>query len=205
MDRLLALVAEAGETENVVIELTNASWSGSSLQLQLTVTVFDSTHETWEIRCGDVLAYVLRHESVNWLELTEDHPLLWEFKHESAAACFCRAPVNADAAVVALYEAHLNAVGSWITFGQYLNTEPGLSRLLAAGNGVLAQGPVPLLTLYKETLRPLGVEVDIRFSRPPHKWDGTRWRRLDRNNDTKALLLGTSYVIGNKWIAEQTR
>jgi hypothetical protein len=188
MDRLLALVAEAGETENVVIQLTNASWSGSSLQLHLTVTVFDATHETWEIRCGDVLAYVLRNESVNWLELTEDHPLLWEFKHESASAYFYRAPVNVDAAVGALYEAHQNAVGFWIRFGQHLNTEPGLSRLLAAGNGLLAQGPVPLLTLYKETLRPLGVEVDIRFSRSPQSWDGTRWRRLDRNNDTKALL-----------------
>jgi hypothetical protein len=204
MDRLLALVAEAGETENVVIQLTNASWSGSSLQLHLTVTVFDATQETWEIRCGDLLAYVLRNESANWLELTEDHPLLWEFKHESASAYFYRAPVNADAAVGALYEAHQIAVGPWIRFGQHLNTDPGLSRLLAAGNGLLAKGPVPLLTLYKETLRPLGVEVDIRFSRPPQRWDATHWRRLDRNTDTKALLLGTSYVIGNKWSAEQT-
>ena len=47
-------------------------------------------------------------------------------------------------------------------------------------------------------------QVDIRFSRPLQRWDGTRWRRLDRDNNTKALLLGTSYVIGNRWIAEQT-
>jgi hypothetical protein len=204
MDKLLALIAEAGETENVDIQLTNALWSGSSLQLQLTVTVFDSTQGSWEIRCGDVLAYVLRDDGANRLELTEDHPLLWEFKHENASAYFYRAPINADAAVGALYEAHQNAVGSWIRFGQHLNSPAGLSTLLAAGNGLLAQGPVPLLTLYKETLRPLGVEVDIRFSRPPQRWDGTRWRRLDRDNNTKALLLGTSYVIGNSWIAEQT-
>lgn len=204
MDKLLALIAEAGETENVVIQLTNASWSRSSLQLQLTVTVFDSAQESWEVRCGDVLAYVLRNDGVNGFELTEDHPLLWEFKHESASAYFYRAPINAGAAVGALYEAHQNAVGSWIKFGQHLNGVPELSSLLAAGNGLLAQGPVLLLSLYKETLRPLGVEVDIRFSRPPQRWDGTRWRRLDRDNNTKALLLGTSYVIGNRWIAEQT-
>ena len=204
MDKLLTLVAEAGDTENVDIQLTNASWSSSSLQLQLTVTVFDSVHESWEIRCGDVLAYVLRNDGANGLELTGDHPLLWEFKHESASAYFDRTPVNADAAVVALYEAHQNAVGSWIRFGQHLNGAPGLSSLLAARNGLLAQGPVPLLTLYKETLRPHGVEVDIRFSRPPQRWDGTRWRRLDQDKNTKALLLGTSYVIGNRWIAEQT-
>jgi hypothetical protein len=98
----LALIAEAGETETVDIQLTNAMWSGSSLQLQLTVIVFDSTEESWEIRCGDVLAYVLRNDGTNRLQLTEDHPLLWEFKHENASAYFNRAPINAEAAVGAL-------------------------------------------------------------------------------------------------------
>ena len=204
MEKLLARIAEAGDEEDVVIRFIDAKWSGTSLQLQLAVTIFDSAQEVWEVRCEDVLAHVLRNESACWLELTDDHPLLWEFKHESASAYFYRAPLNADAAVGALYEAHQNAVGSWIRFGQHLNSLPGLSRLLAAGNGLLAQGPVPLLALYKETLRPLGVEVDIRFSRPPQTWDGTHWRQLARENNTKALLLSTSYVIGNGWAAEQT-
>ena len=203
MDRLLARIAEAGDEEDVVIRFIDATWSGTSLLLQLAVTIFDSAQETWEVRCEDVLAYALRNEGAYSLELAEDHPLLWEFKHESASAYFYRAPVNAEAAVGALYEAHQNAVGSWIRFGQHLNSTPGLSKLLTAGNGLLAQGPVPLLTLYKETLRPHGVEVDIRFSRPPQIWDGTHWRQLKENN-TKALLLGTSYVIGNRWFAEQT-
>jgi hypothetical protein len=204
MDRLLARIAEAGDEEDVVIRFIDATWSGTSLLLQLAVTIFDSAQETWEVRCEDVLAYALRNEGACSLELTEDHPLLWEFKHESASAYFYRAPVNAEAAVGALYEAHQNAVGSWIRFGQHLNSPPGLSKLLTAGNGLLAQGPVPLLTLYKETLRPHGVEVDIRFLRPPQTWDGTHWRQLKRENNTKALLLGTSYVIGNGWFAEQT-
>jgi hypothetical protein len=204
MDKLLARIAEAGDEEDVVIRFIDASWSGTSLQLQLAVTIFDSAQEIWEVRCEDVLAYVLRNESACWLELTDDHPLLWEFKHESASAYFYRAPLNADAAVGALYEAHQNAVGSWIRFGQHLNSPPGLSKLLAAGNGLLAQGPMPLLILYKETLRSHGVEVDIRFSRPPQTWDGTHWWQLERENNTKAMLLGTSYVIGNTWVAEQT-
>ena len=191
MDKLLALVAEAGDEEDVFIRFTHATWSGRSLQLQRAITVFDSAQESWEVRCEDVLAYALRGESASSLALTEDHPLLWEYKHESASAYFYRAPINADAAVGALYEAHQNAVGSWIRFGQHLNSLPGLSKLLAAGNGLLAQGPVPLLTLYKETLRPHGVEVDIRFSRPPQTWDGTHWRQLERENNTKALLLDT--------------
>ncbi|MGA7629400.1 MAG: hypothetical protein WCB11_01455 [Terriglobales bacterium] len=205
MDKLLARIAEAGDEEDIVIRLTDATWSGKSLELHLAVNVPDSAQEMWEVRCEDVLAHVLRNENECWLELTEDHPLLWEFKHQSASAYFYRAPVNAGAAVGALYEAHQNFVGSWIRFGEYLNCAPGLSKLLDAGNGLLAQGPLPLLTLYKETLLPHGVEVDIRFSRPPQMWDGTRWRKLKRENNAKALLLGTSsYVIGNRWSAEQT-
>jgi hypothetical protein len=176
-------------------------WYVSSISLA--VTVLDSEQEMWEVRCEDVLAFVFSNESANWLELTEDHPVLWEFKHESASAYFYQSPANADAAVGALYEAHEIAVGPWIRFRQYLNNAPGLSKLLAAGNGLLAQGPVGLLTFYKQTLCPHGVEVDIRFVHPPQTWNGTDWQQLHWEN-TKALLLGSSYVIGNGWAAEQT-
>lgn len=204
MEKLLALIAEAGDEEDVVIRLSEAKWLGTSLQLHLAVTILDSAPETWKVRCEDVLVYTLRDESANWLELTGDHPVLWEFKQETASAYFYQAPVNADAAVGALYEAHQNAVGSWIRFGQHLNSPPGLSRLLAAGSGLLAEGPVSLLSLYKETLHRFGVTIDIRFTRSPQIWNGERWRQLAPENDMKALLLGTSYVVGSGWDAKQS-
>ena len=206
MDKLLALIAEAGDDENVVVRLIGATWSSAALRLQLAVSVLDSDSAsgTWEVSCEDVLAYVLSDEGAYSLQLTHDHPVLWEFKHESASAFFYGAPINADAAVGTLYEAHQNAVGSWIRFGKHLNTPPGLAKLLTAGNGLLAAGPLPLLNVYKEALRPLGVNVDIRFPLPPRTWDGTHWRQLEQENNTKALLLGTSYVIGTGWASEQT-
>ncbi|MGA7631740.1 MAG: hypothetical protein WCB11_13305 [Terriglobales bacterium] len=88
MDKLLARIAEAGDEEDIVIRLTDATWSGTSLQLHVAVNVLDSAQEIWEVRCEDVLGYVLRNESAHWLELTDDHPLLWGFKHESASAYF---------------------------------------------------------------------------------------------------------------------
>ena len=141
-------------------------------------------------------------EGANWLELVDDHPLLWEFKHESASAFFYGTPVNADAAVGALYEAHQNAVGTWIRFGKYLKQPTRAFQVAGRRQRFAGQGPVPLLTLYKETLRPLGVDVDVRFPRL-HKLGmelvGGNWS----GKDTKALLMGTSYVIGNGWSAEQ--
>jgi hypothetical protein len=207
MDKLLAVIAEIGDDEDVLIQFRGATWSGTSLQLQLAVSELNSEVDSgpgiWDVHCESVLAHALSNESAHWLELADDHALLWDFKHESASAFFYRAPLNAEAAVGALYEAHHKAVGSWITFGKHLNGSPGLSKLLAAGNGLLAKGPLPLLTLYKETLRSHGVEVDIRFSHPPKVWDGTGWRELKTDNDSKALIMGTSYVIGSGWAAEQ--
>jgi hypothetical protein len=207
MDKLLALIAEIGDEEDVLIQLRSAMWSGTSLQLQFAVSELNSDVNSgsgiWDVRCEDVLAYAISNESAHWLELADDHPLLWDFKQESASAFFYNAPLNAEAAVGALYEVHRKAVGLWINFGKHLNSSPGLSKLLAAGNGLLAEGPLPLLTLYKDTLRSHGVELDIRFAHPRKVWDGSGWRELKTDNDSKALIMGTSYVIGSGWAAEQ--
>ena len=202
MEKLLALIAEANDEEDVTIRFAGATWSAASLQLELAVSLSDSVPAIWEVRCQDVLASALCDMDANWLELLDDRPLLWEYKCESAKAFFYRAPVSADAAVGALYEAHQNAVGPWISFGRYLNRAPSLSKLLAAGNGLLAGGPVPLLNTYKETLCPHGVKPDLRFTHPPRAWDGTQWRQLERQG-TKALILSDSYVVGNGFAARQ--
>jgi hypothetical protein len=204
MDKLLALIAEIGanDEEDVVIRLLCATWSDASLKLRLAVSIDYSEQRIWEVRCEDVLTYNLDDQGAFSLELTDDHPLLWEHKQPSASAFFKGVPVNADASVGALYQAHEKAVGSWIRFGKHLNNSHGLSWLLSGGHGLLARGPVPLLNVYKETLHLHGVEVDIRFASPPQMWDGTHFRQLQDAN-AKVLLLSTSYVIGSGWGAQQ--
>jgi hypothetical protein len=203
MDKLLALIAEVDDEEDVVVQFRSVTWSDSSMSLRLVISMFDSPPENWHVQCQDVLAYQLSSEGSHWLELLKDHPLLWQFKHESGSAYFYRAPANVDAAVGALYEAHRKAVGMWIQFGEYLNNKADLAKLLSAGNGLLAEGPMPLLALYRETLKTHGLELDIRFAHPPRMWNGSEWRQLVLDNDAKALVLGTSYVIGSGWKAEQ--
>jgi hypothetical protein len=206
MDKLLALFAETDDQGDVIVTLRSATWADSSLNLLLSVSILESDSDApaiWEVICEDVLGHALCNKGALSLDLTDDHPLLWEFKHEIAKAFFYGAPTDGDSAVGAMYEAHQKAVGSWIRFGQYLNGAPGLSKLLSAGDGLLAEGPVPLLPCIKEALRPHGVEVDVRFSHPLRVWDGTHWRQLELSSNVKAFLLGTSFVVGSGWTAQQ--
>ena len=201
---LLALVAEVEDENEVAIEFTDATWSGGSLELELRVTVSDIPPELWQVHCTNVLAYSLSSEGAFWLELTEDHPLLWEYKHLNAMAFFAGAPRNPAAAVGDLYEAHRRTVGSWLRFGDNLNAELEPSQLLSTGNGLLARGPLPLLTLYKDALRPHGVEVNICSTRPPTFWDGSVSREVRPEDDLKALLIGSSYVVGTGLTARRS-
>lgn len=141
MDKLLARIAEAGDEEDVVIRFIDAAWSGTSLQLRIAVTILGSAQEIWEIRCADVLAYLLNNETANWLELTEDHSLLWEFKQESASAYFYQAPVNADAAVGALYQASSEC--RWLLDKLWTVPKQSTRSLQLAGSGKRFAGTRP--------------------------------------------------------------
>ena len=58
MEELLAQIAEAVKKRRRH-SVTDATWSGTSLQLHLAISILDSAQEIWEVRCEDVLAYVV--------------------------------------------------------------------------------------------------------------------------------------------------
>jgi hypothetical protein len=125
------------------------------------------------------------------IDVTSDHPLLWTVAADSVAAYFNGAPADSIAAVGALYEAHHGAAGNWIPFSRFFNPLP-LSKLLAAGNGKLAEGPAPLLEIYRGVLGTFGVDVQLKFPRRPSRWMGATWVEF---GPQKVLLMDESYVI----------
>jgi hypothetical protein len=206
MDKLLALISEIGQDDDddTVIRFGSVARLGAGLELRFEVSTFnlDVKTRSLQIRCEDVLAYAIRDEAAPSLELTSTHPLLWRFAHDSASAFFYGAPADAYAAIGALYEAHRNAVGDWLSLEAHLNGQIGLRKLLSGGNGLLAQGPLPLLAVYKDALSQYGVEVEIRSSYPPGGNISPPHIQHRLRNETKALLIGDSYITGIGWTAE---
>ena len=121
---------------------------------------------------------------------------------ERRSAFLYGAPADAYAAIGALYEAHQHAVGDWLSLETHLNTQIGLRKLLSGGNGLLAQGPLPLLTVYKDALSQYGVEVEIRSPYPPGGNISPPHTQQRLRNETRALLIGGSYVAGIGWTAQ---
>jgi hypothetical protein len=149
--------------------------------------------------CEEVLEYKLKDGVAQSVELTDDHPLLWKFRHDSASAYFSGSAPNVLAAVGALYEVHLREVGEWFNLEDCVNSQIVMSNLLLTGNGLLAQGPMPLLVKYKDALRSHGILVDIVSPYPA----GGRMSSLELQNklrnESKVLLIGDSFVTGVGW------
>jgi len=122
MEELLNLIAEVDKDEDLLVKVTETTWSGTSLQLRVEISVIDGLDlGTWVIRCERALKYMLGSEGAFSLDLVGEHPLLWEFKYPRASAFFSGIPTDSDACVGVLYEVHAEAVDAWISFGSQFN------------------------------------------------------------------------------------
>jgi hypothetical protein len=206
MDKLLALISEIGQDddEDTVIRLASVTWSGAGMELGLEVSTYNLGEKSrhLQIRCEDVLTYALTDQAASSLELTGSHAVLWRFTYDSAKAFFYGAPADANAAVGALYEKHRQAAGDWFGLETYINRGVELRELLSAGNGLLAEGPLPILTVYKDVLAQYGVQVEIGSPYPPGGRMSHAHVQQRLRTETKALLIGESYIIGLGWTGQ---
>jgi len=190
MQELLARFAEFEDDDEPFAVISDVTWLDRSVKMGVMIGAkHPYSSERWEVHCDQLRSHNIRTEFGSPLLLTEDHATLWEYQHDTAQAFFYGTPQNADACVGALYTAHVRSVGSWIEFIRFFNSTSSLRDMLKTGGGLLARGPIPILEVYKEALRDLGVDVDIRFPRP-NKIPGVQ-----------ALIIGKSYFVGNGWNA----
>jgi hypothetical protein len=206
MDKLLALISQVGEDDDddTVIRIASVTTNGQGLELRLEVSTFnlEANTRTFAVRCEELLDYVIRDKVASSVVLTSNHPLLWRFTYDTASAFFYGVPANAYAATGALYEAHRNAVDDWFGLETQVNGGLKLSQLLSAGNGLLARGPIPLLSMYKDVLSQYQVDVEIVSPYPPGGRMGPPEVQNRLRNETKALIIGDSYVVGIGWTAQ---
>ncbi|HET9365736.1 MAG TPA: hypothetical protein VFP71_12070 [Candidatus Angelobacter sp.] len=194
MDELLAAIKNIDdEEEDILINFQSIILDEGSLKTRLALGLAGDPPQRWDVHCGHVLSYNLQYGFANFFDLSDEHPVLWEFKHMNASAFFLGIPTDIPAALHALQQAHEKLCSSWIPFSRYFHVP--LPDLLAAGHGLLARGPIELLEQYRSTLSQFGTSVSICSSYMP---------RNDAE-EIKVLFIGSSYIVGSQWGAHKIK
>jgi len=145
---------------NGLIHLAAATREATVLRLQMTLTFANiEPAQHWEIVCHHPVEHRIVYCVVDAVQLERDHPLLLPYHLPYERLNFYGTVKNLDALIGALYQAHVQQVGDWISLRRFLNRGLPLRALLATGNGVFAEGPVSLLQVYSAVLTTYGLET----------------------------------------------
>ena len=150
-----------------------------------------------EIVCTFVLDHRLEHAPDGDLRqvIDPDHPLLTRYV-DAQAKLFFHGTAPTDQLLGALWTEHRAACSDWIAPHAYLRPD-----VLAAGHGLLAEGPRRLLDRYARVLASHGVEPSTIGDQPFQEWRGGRWQT--RQRPPAALTFGRSFVVADSFSARR--
>lgn len=200
LENLLSIVKLRRDDEpEAFVSLHSVVWLESDIELGLDVNPGDGPMKRWRVRCNGVHANRFVEPTACSLEVTATHPVLWP-QLERQVQLFFNGQVRNSALVVAdLARVHLDLVGLWFPFGQFLNAggSVSLDNLLMSGYGLLAEGPETLINAYRGVLEKHQLRPSSPPSQPARYWSGTTW--VESPRDLKAMILDRSFVVASSF------
>jgi hypothetical protein len=174
-------------------ELTRIDGGDTEVRLHVTVSIDDdgSFPEKWTITCGGVYQHKLRVGQILSVDVFINHPLLVPTVEPVQRLGFHGRVADPPSIVGKLYEKHIEVVGDWIPFQEYF-MDRNITELIAAGFGVLAEGPVSIIGTYSNVLTECGIECLISGEHAKQIWDGSRFTNIPA---LKAFVLDECFVL----------
>lgn len=199
LERFLAIFHTLEYEEFGWVELLAADFQGKGCGLEFLVStgIEDEPAQRWAVHCLERLDYRLSGSTAHshyHLELHQaPHLLLAPYTEPRAQLYFWGRPRDPARTAVALHECSRGLVDRFpLATVAGLNGSIGLDRFLEFGTGIVAEGPVPVLTRYAEVLRAEGLETNILPTINPN---------LRSRDEVGVLVLGDSYVVGTHFDA----
>lgn len=191
-------IIDTGEFEdNGSLWIEEVSRDSDSLLIRICLNLSDGPRERRTILCRQPRCdYLIAGEPSDYLDLSNDHVLLWPHRQQRVALYFNGRPNDRLSLLGSLVEAHYRTVGEWIPFTQYMNSAlfaPSCC-LLDSGSGLLAEGPIKLIDEYRAVLHTYGIRHSSPPAREPTWWDGTRWQ--PETEELYVLIIGSSFIVG---------
>jgi hypothetical protein len=139
----------------------------------------------FEIECTGVREMNLHGGPVDAIEFVSEHPLLLEYNAPHEYLHFSSAPARPEEVVGRLYLAHHEVIGDWRPLSRVLNPSIGqgmtLPTLLGGGRGMLARGPVPVVSALAVAVAPY-----MNVYRNPS---------YDPSGSCRVLLFDDAYIV----------
>lgn len=132
----------------------------------------------FEISFREVIESTVGPGGCGFIQVYEDHPLLWEHNATTAALFFSSAPKSPFALIGKVYETHVALFGRWRELEEYWYAD---SELLRQGYGKLAEGPRKVIEEYARV-----IDGDLRMSIV----DG-----IERPGGYRVVIFEDQYVI----------
>lgn len=108
----------------------------------------------FKITCNGVLESEVKPSSSGDLAFTDNHQLLWNHNEPHGYLYYTSEPENRYEILGRIWEIHERTFGGWRPLTDYANTYNAgqFVEFCKDGNGLLAQGPKPVLELYQQAI-----------------------------------------------------
>jgi len=194
----LAIIENLPEPDQISINATGFSIPGNNAEIELRLVYSDPETDIdrkfkVEIACLEDYKIVKRDNS--FVHFTNEHPVLWNFNSIHGDLYFNGEVSNPEKVFSDLYKVHDKLYAGLIPFESYFNTGIDVLKVLNAGSGLIAKGPVKILDCYAAILAKHGIKHSIIEMHEPKYWTGKEFVMYDGREEI--LLIGESYFVGN--------
>jgi hypothetical protein len=180
------------------LRLSAARWGANDdLTLTFGLNPGDGTpQQDWQVLCRKIRAHRLQQEDASDLDIHQDHVLLLPYRRQ--ARLFFNGPaLNAVAVAGELWAAHREHTEDWFPPETFFNSDLPLSELLSAPSGLLAEGPMPLLSVYADVLSRHGIRLAQVVHGDARRFDGAAPE--PEPDVLKVLTTGASFVVAARF------
>lgn len=170
------------------------------IYIDLLATSFNEPNignKCWKIIIQGKREATIRLERTSYIDLSQSHPLLWKYLDIQCELYFSGQTEFGPHIFTQMFGVHNDLFEDYLPFSCFLNSNKALIEILKSNSGLIAKGPKKLLTQYADILSAYSLNVSIIGDRMPTCWNGDSFK--PEPQDLQVLLLGNSYIIGQKF------
>ncbi len=177
------------------------AYCGVEFQLDFLLHVQDVNNngestQTWRIETVGYRQSKVSFGPADFLTITGDSPLLWEFTGTQGELYFAGKIKDPARLFVDLYKTHKKLFGGYQQLDLTFSEAALCSDNIPYNSGQIAKGPKKLLEQFAVCLKQNGVKPSIVGEWQPTVWDGFKY--VADSKTLSVLFLGDTYIIAEK-------